>query len=255
MYILFDIGATNLRLASSGDGKTLAQTVTFPTPQKFDAAIELLKTEAVKLAAGQKINGVAGGVAGRLNKDKSIIVHAANLQDWSDKPLIKTLSEMFNCPVKVENDCAVGALGESNFGEGQELENFVYIAIGTGIGGAWIANKNLVDGSYSFGIGHQVIDPTGPLCPAHNQPGHLESYIHEPDFKKYFAIGLYNTILHWPTELVILNGGVVQGANWQADEIKQELEKLTKGRSYNIPVKISTLGDKAGFYGALTLLS
>lgn len=255
MYILFDIGATNLRLANSVDGKSLGQTKTLPTPQNFDEAIQLLETEIAKLGSGQTITGIVGGIAGRLNQDKTTILHATNLQDWSNKPLATKLANIFNCSVKLENDCAVGALGESRFGAAQDYNSSVYIAVGTGIGGAWILNNQLVQGSYSFGIGHQVIDPNGPLCPAHQQPGHLESYIREPDFKKYFIIGLYNTILHWPTDVIILGGGVVLGANWQADEIQKGLEDLTKGRSYNIPVKIASLGDEAGLYGALALIN
>lgn len=253
MHILFDIGGTNLRLANSLDKKSLGQTITFPTPENFDDAIQLLESEITKLSDGQPITSIAGGIAGRLNEDKTKIIHAANLPDWSNKPLAEKLEAIFNCPVKLENDCAVGALGEKHFGAGQGYKSLIYIAVGTGIGGAWILNNNLVQGSYSFGIGHQIIDPQGPLCPAHQEPGHLEAYIQGPDFKQYFTIGLYNIMLHWPAEAIVLGGGVVLGKHWQEEEFENGLEELTKGRSYNMSVKIAGLGDEAGLYGAMLL--
>lgn len=254
MQIIFDIGGTNLRLASSLDGKTLNEKVIVPTPQDFDQAVELIQTEINKLSGEKKITSIAGGIPARLNnEDKSQIIHASNLPEWSGKPLTERLRDAFHCPVKLENDCALGALGENKFGLGKNYNSVIYVAVGTGIGAAWILHDNLVQGSYSFEVGHQIIDPNGPICPSDQAQGHLEAYINEPDFKKYFTIGLYNIMIHWPAEIIILGGGVVLGSNWDTEEIENGLKELTKNQSYNISVRISQLGDEAGLYGALTI--
>ncbi len=255
MYIVFDIGATNFRLAHSEDGKTLKKNVIFPTPQNYEDGIKLLTEETQKLLDGQTIQGIAGGVAAQFNQDKTKIIHCSNLPDWSGRAMAEKLSKIFSCPVKLENDCAVGALGESHFGVGKDYKNLIYIAVGTGIGGAWILNKKLVEGSYSFDVGHQVIEANGPICPACKTPGHLEGYIREPNFKKYFAVGLYNTTLHWPSDAVVLGGGAVLKGQWQADEIKLFLNDLTKNRAQNIPILTTMLGDEIGLYGALALIT
>ena len=252
MYIVFDIGASNLRLASSTDGKTLKKVEIFPTPQNFDEAMALLSSEANKLAEGQPIKAISGGIAGKLNGTKSAILQSANLPDWSGKSITKKLEQIFLCPVTLENDCALGALGESEFGEGKNYKNIIYVAVGTGIGGAWIVNNQLVEGSYSFDIGHQIIDPNGPLCASCQQLGHLEAYKNMPNFKKYFSIGLYNTTVHWPSDVIIISGGTVLKGNWKTQEIESELNKLDKFSSHEIPIKITKLGDEVGLYGALT---
>lgn len=255
MYIVFDIGASNIRLASSENRKTLNKVAKFPTPQNFDDAVSLLTSEVNKLTDGQAIQAIAGGVASQLNKMKTEIIRAANLPDWSGKPLAKKLTEIFQCPVLLENDCALGALGESEFGAGKDFDSLIYIAIGTGIGGAWILDNKLVEGSYSFDIGHQIIDPNGPLCPGCQQPGHLEAFKNTANFKKYFTIGLYNTLLHWPADVIILGGGAVLNNNWQALEIEVELAVLTNDRFKNVPIRITSLGDEVGLYGALAMLN
>ena len=255
MYIVFDIGGTNLRLASSTDGKTIDGKVIFPTPQNFEEAIKLLELEISKLNEGQPITAIAGGIPAVLNKDKTEIINVANLPNWSGKNLVTKLAKMFNCPVQLENDAVLGALGEANFGAGQNIANFIYITIGTGIGGAWIINGAPVSGSYSFNIGHQIIDPSGPLCKACQLPGHWEAYIKHPDFKKYLTIGLYNTLLHWPTDTIILGGGLTLNRGWDMPSLQADLQELTKRQSKNIEIKISSLGDPAGLHGALALLN
>lgn len=255
MQIVFDIGGTKLRIASSTDGQTLGPVVIFPTPQDFEEAMKLLELEIGKLANGQSITAIAGGVPAVLNADKTEIFHSANLSDWSGKPLAKRLTEIFNCPIVLENDGALGALGELHFGAGKDIKSLAYITIGTGIGGAWIQDDQLVKSTYNFDIGHQIIDPIGPLCNACQQPGHLEAYIKLPEFQKYLAMGLHNTLIHWPTENIILGGGVTLHSDWDIPKMESELRELMKNYPQQIHIKICTLGDEAGLYGALTLLS
>jgi glucokinase len=255
MYIVFDIGGTHLRLASSKDGKQLDQVQTFSTPQNFDEAIELMAVEIPKLAGDESIIAIAGGVPGILNKAHTNMVHSTNLPQWAGKPLAKSLTNIFHCPVRLGNDGVLGALGEAHFGSGQNMDSVVYVTIGTGIGGGWILDGKRVLGNYSVDIGHQIIDPNGPLCSSCRQPGHLEAYLDHPDFQKYFAIGLFNTLLHWPAETIILGGGKVLHENWDLNMIEDNLQELRKNYPQHVKIAMTSLGDHGGMYGALALLS
>lgn len=65
-------------------------------------------------------------------------------------------SEFINCPVYVDNDANVAALGEKHKGAGQGADDVVAITLGTGLGGGIISNGELVHGHNGSGaeIGH-----------------------------------------------------------------------------------------------------
>ncbi|HYD91649.1 MAG TPA: ROK family protein, partial [Flavobacterium sp.] len=142
MYILFNIGGTNLRIGVSKDGQTIAKSVVKPTPGDYKEGLALIESLAIELAEGEKIEGIAGGIAGRLNDDKSGL-YASNLPYWRDQPLRDDLKTKFSCTVILENDTAVEAIGESRFGSGQGLDILAYLSIGTGVGGARVIANQL----------------------------------------------------------------------------------------------------------------
>jgi glucokinase len=254
MKIVFDIGGTKFRIARSADGKTLEQSIVLKTPQSYDDALAMFKEQVSILAEGQEIESIAGGVPGMLNPAKTEITRIANLPEWSGKNLVTDLQTALNCQnVKLENDAALGALGESLNGAGKSYNSVGYITIGTGIGGAWVIDSKLVLGSYSFDPGHQVINSNGPLCPSCEKAGHLESYIGTPELKESLMIGLYNTMLYWPTDVIVLGGGVTLHSNWNTDEIKQSITDLSHNHIKVPEIKFAELGDESGLYGALSL--
>lgn len=252
MFIVFDIGGTKTRIGRSLNGKTLQPISVFPTPKKYTDALTLLKKEFTVLSAGKELQAIVGGVPAILNADKTKLLHMANLPDWSGESLYKDLSRLFSCPIQIENDATLAALGEAHKGAGAGFSSVAYIGIGTGIGGAWVINGELPKLPYSFDIGHQIINPHGPLCPSCNMPGHLESYIHNPDLNtEELVIGLHNTLLHWPAEIIILGGGVPLHNSWKAKDTANALKKIMPVQGNKLKIAIAKLGDTAGLEGAL----
>ena len=98
MYLVFDIGATNMRLAISKDGSTLDAPQIVPTPKEFEEGIELFTKVAKQISNDQPIRALAGGIAGPLDKEKTTLVHAPNLQEWIEKPLKNNLETAFDVP-------------------------------------------------------------------------------------------------------------------------------------------------------------
>lgn len=267
MYIVFDIGGTKLRLASSIDGKAIEKSESISTPQTYEAGLVSLLKLAKELSAGRPVTKMVGGVPGQLNEKKTMLAKASHLQDWVNKPLAKDLSENLNTVVELENDAALGALGEANFGAGKNYQRVIYIAIGTGYGGAWVINGQLAAGKFGFEPGHQIVniaDNTeletlvsgSSLASKYGQQ--LETIPADKlwaDMEVPLCIGIYNSFLHWPSDIVVLGGGVVLNSGLSLEKLKNRLSDLLRYYPSMPLLALSKLGDQAGLHGALTLLT
>lgn len=271
MFLVFDIGGTNMRLAVSEDGQTLENVQSVSTPQDFQEGINQLKELVSKLANGQKIDGIAGGIAGPLDKEKTMAINAPNLKGWNNQPLKEILQREFNCPVFLENDAVIAGLGEASFGTGKGYKIAVYLTIGTGVGGAKIENGRLDENSLGFEPGHQIIVADGEICGCGGK-GHLEAYASGTAIEKlygqkaedltdetswdqicqYLSIGLNNSIVHWSPEIIILGGSVTKSI--PLDKVKSHLKEVLTIFPQIPEIKKASLEDMAGLYGALTLL-
>jgi glucokinase len=92
---------------------------------------------------------------------KEGIVKWAYTLNWKDFPLKAKLTERYHLPITVDNDVNLAALGELWFGAGQNCQNMILIAIGTGIGAGIIINGALYRGSNeaSGEIGNMLPSP------------------------------------------------------------------------------------------------
>jgi predicted NBD/HSP70 family sugar kinase len=75
-------------------------------------------------------------------------------------------NQRFHLPTYVENEANLGALGEYYFGVGRDVDNFIYLSSGVGLGGGVIINGKLFAGGHGFAgeIGHIQRDPQGEIC-------------------------------------------------------------------------------------------
>lgn len=110
------------------------------------------------------IVGIGVGVPGIVNKEGSILL-APNL-GWTNIQLKEDLERLFEVPVIIENEANAGAVGEQQFGAGQDYQNIIYISAGIGIGVGIILNQELYQGKNGFSgeMGHMVIDLNGKRC-------------------------------------------------------------------------------------------
>ncbi len=90
--------------------------------------------------------GVGLGIPGVVDGGTGKIVLAPSL-DWSNFPLLERLQASFDLPFIIENDVNLAVMGEYWFGAGQDADNVVMIAIGTGIGMGIILNGELYRGA------------------------------------------------------------------------------------------------------------
>ncbi len=271
MFLVFDIGGTNTRIAVSSDGKTLNSKV-IPTEKDFAVGIEIIKKVASELAGTEKITAVAGGIAGPLDKDKTMLVKSPHIANWVNKPLKQELENIFGCQVKLENDTVLAALGEATRGAGQGKDIVVYMTISTGVGGARIVNGKIDANSLGFEAGHQIIVIDGEPCDCGGK-GHLESYVSGSGLQKIYhqkgqdikdekiwdevakklAVGLNNTIVHWSPDIVILGGAVMKSVD--IEKVKAYLKEYLTIFPNPPEVVLAKFDSDGGLYGALKLLS
>ncbi|MGC8648647.1 MAG: ROK family protein [Candidatus Micrarchaeia archaeon] len=132
-----------------------------------------------------------------INK-KSIIMYAPNLTGWEHRNLLNKFKSRFKEQIFIENDAKAQALAEKFYGAGRKYSDFIYLTIGTGIGGAIFINNKLYKGYNGFAgeFGHMVIEKNGPKCGC-GRKGCLEALASGKAIAKYFTSNnLLNRKLH-----------------------------------------------------------
>ncbi len=181
-----DIGGTAVRVALADmNGKILGKWEgrlrRGSTPKRVAALItsgihRLVRHHRIP---GRKLLAVAAGAPGITDARAGIVFSAPNLSGWEDVPLRQMLEDSVRVPVSIENDVNLGAVGESWSGTARGVRNFVFMAIGTGIGAGIFVNGRLYHGSdWAAGeIGYLYVPGTEESPLAIHRPGPLESII------------------------------------------------------------------------------
>jgi glucokinase len=147
-----DLGGTKMYGALSDLGGTVLDEVNIGRhgtsgEESYDRLVTLIDTLlASPKAQGRKVRGIGVGVPGITLHQQGIVKWAYTLQ-WKDFPLKARLSDRYELPITIDNDVNLAALGELWFGAGQNAQNMILIAIGTGIGAGIIIDGALYRGS------------------------------------------------------------------------------------------------------------
>ena len=143
-----DIGGTKLLLIITDLVGNIRYEKKLPTSNRIEDLVEIVHSSLE--ASGLKesdIFGMGVGVPGTVLPD-GVVVRAKALQ-WNNFPLQQLLSEAFPFPVYVGNDVNLAALGERWLGSGEQVDDMLFISLGTGIGSALVCNGRLVLGTQS----------------------------------------------------------------------------------------------------------
>lgn len=276
-YIIFDIGGTKTRIALSTDLKTIEKEIDFKTPTgSFTEGMKKMTATIESLIGTHKLRGIAGGVRGVLTEDKTGVHNDSALNKWAGKSIKDALQKTFNVPIFLENDTAIAGIGEAVFGAGKGLEIVAYHTISTGVGGAKIENGEIDSASTGFEPGHQILDIDRTILgeditptlenlvsgtAIENRFGMKPYEIPQSDvlwdeLAEYLAQGLRNTILYWSPDAIILGGSMIIGdPKIEIDTIRKYTVAALDGFVPAPLIVEAKLGDKAGLYGAMAILS
>jgi predicted NBD/HSP70 family sugar kinase len=91
---------------------------------------------------------------------------AANLEAIEGIPLKEELGGRTGLPVTIENDANAAAWGEFRFGVGKDVNDLVFVTLGTGVDGGVISHGVLLRGARGMWAGNWVTSPSSPPVPA-----------------------------------------------------------------------------------------
>jgi fructokinase len=204
---------------------------------------------------------------------------------WANVDIGGAVREALQVPVGFDTDVNAAALAEWRWGAAQGLETFIYLTVGTGIGGGGLVNGRLMHGLVHPEMGHVRIphdvlaDPFAGICPFHGDC--LEGLASGPAMNarwlqpaeqlpsdhpgwaleaRYLALALVNFICTLSPERIVIGGGVMSKEHLYPLVRRQVLELLNNYvRAPRILQSIESyivapwLGSHAGALGALAL--
>lgn len=204
---------------------------------------------------------------------------------WAQTDLVGALRQALEVPIALDTDVNAAAFGEGHWGAAQSLGTFLYMTVGTGLGGGAIVNGQLLHGLLHPEMGHLRIphdwqtDAFAGTCPYHGDC--LEGLASGPALAArwgqagealpddhpawaleahYLALGLVGFICTLMPQRIIMGGGVMRRSQL-FPLIQREVQQLLNGYiqvpelashigSYIVP---PTLGERAGVLGALAV--
>ena len=127
--------------------------------------------------AREKVLGLGVAVPGPIDSRSGVVLDPPNLPAWHRVPLTDLLGGATQLPVVMDNDATAAAIGERWAGGADRAGSFLFVYVGTGIGGGvMLADTVLRGDSGNAGeFGHVLVDPGGKLCHC-GARGCLEAY-------------------------------------------------------------------------------
>jgi glucokinase len=178
MYAIgIDIGGTKIAGALVDAAGAIIRENRVPTPaHDADAVADAVVALVNELADGVEVDGVGVAAAGFVDADRAKIVYAPNLS-WRNEPFKEKLQARISAPVFIENDANAAGWAEYRFGAGRGFKHMVMLTIGTGVGGAIVADGHLLRGGFGLAaeLGHMTMIPGGRLCGC-GELGCIEAY-------------------------------------------------------------------------------
>jgi glucokinase len=173
-----DVGGTKVAGGVVDEDGTILAQHRVETPARDAEATTTAITAVIEaMRAEHEIEAVGIGIAGFVDRERSIVYFAPNLLGWRDGPLRAEVEKRVGLPVVVENDANAAAWGEARFGAGREERCIVCVTVGTGVGGGIIIDRKLYRGGFGVGaeIGHIQMVENGRPCGC-GQRGCWEQY-------------------------------------------------------------------------------
>jgi len=187
LFLGIDIGGTKIAAGLVANSGNVLASHRCPTPLTggediLRAALEL--AQKLIAEADQPVAAVGIGTGGQVDCQSGVITYASELlPGWTGTPVQARFEEVLGLPTSVDNDVNTLAVGESRFGAGRGLATVLYVALGTGVGGALVLGGQVHHGAHGGGgeIGSLLLtmDPAARRRQS-GEIGTLEAYASGP---------------------------------------------------------------------------
>jgi glucokinase-like ROK family protein len=181
-FLGIDIGATSIDVAVTNAELEVLGHLNHPTDVRegpvavFEQALSIVgKLKSLGLA--DELAGAGIGVPGPVRFPDGVPVAPPIMPGWDGFPVREALSQDLGCPVMVDNDANLMAMGEQHAGVARSVGDFLYVKIGTGIGCGIVLGGEVHRGTTGSAgdIGHIQVEPEGRACGCGNR-GCLEAH-------------------------------------------------------------------------------
>jgi glucokinase len=289
-----DIGGTKIAIAvvEAGTGEVIARRVISTPAQEgplavVDAAADL----AARILVSYPVAAAGVGAPGVIDADRGVVVTSTGvLPGWEGTAVAAELERRLGLRFAADNDVNAAALGEARYGAGRGLDSFLFVAVGTGLGGAIVSGGRVVRGATGTAgeIGHvPVFGVEGVTCSC-GRSGHLEAVVAAPAVTAAYQRatgekaevrmiarraaageaaaaevlervgtvfgrtlgGLVNTL---DPQAVILGGGVMEAGPPLWRPVEEALRAEVLASAAKVTLRPATLGVDAGVIGAAAL--
>lgn len=284
-----EAGGTKFVCAIGSGPDDLRAQIHFPTTNPEETIAQAADFFNHNIRKGEKLASIGIASFGPVDPDVNSLTYgyitATPKPGWSNFNFVGAIKEALTVPVNFDTDVNGAALGEWRWGAAQGLDTFLYMTIGTGVGGGGLSNGKMMHGLVHPEMGHiplphnWELDPFPGACPFHGDC--LEGMTAGPALEKrwggraenfpidhpawdleahYLAIGLVSLICSISPQKIILGGGVMQQTHL-FPMIHEKVVRYLNGyvQSPMILERIDeyivppALGNRAGVLGALAL--
>jgi glucokinase len=284
-----DVGGTTMKAAfrtvdaagALGRPEHAARTATPPDESAADAlgafAEQLIAAHGPVDAVGLAIPGIVDDTAG--------IAEFSVAPTWTGLPLRELMARRLGTPVALGHDVRLGGLAEGRIGAAVDSRDYLFLALGTGVGGMLC-----LDGRPRLGphhraaeLGHVIVEPGGAACGC-GQRGCLETIASATGISRLYqgaagvpasarevaalaaagdeqaasvwshavdalAVALLIAVTVLDLELVVVGGGVAEAGEQLLGPLR---ERLTARCTFQRPPRLvgAALGDEAAVAGA-----
>lgn len=142
-----------------------------------DIVLNFIDLKNIDLSA---MDAIGFGIPGLVDPEMGIGLASVNL-NWQNVPVRDELIKRIHKPCVIDNDVRTGAIGEGIYGHAKNLNNYIYLNVGTGVSAVIINERKVFKGENGLAgeIGHAIIDPQGPICKCGGR-GCLEAVVSGP---------------------------------------------------------------------------
>jgi glucokinase len=288
-HLGIDLGVTNLKWAvveRDGDEWRVVDQGQQPTLALEGAEAVIDRVAELARQARDRRPGIASlgiGVPGLYDPVAGSTRFLVNMPgEWFGRPVAPPVEATLGVPVVLINDARAFGLAELRLGAGRGARSLVGLTLGTGVGGV-VA----IDGRVHLGhdgtageVGHQTIDPAGPLCGCGNH-GCLEAFARADriaaacgtetaeaavvaaragderaleglgEIGRYLGIGIANMVVVVSPDRVVIGGGVAAAGDLLLGPIRDEVRLRVRTTSVDeVEIVTAELGTWAGAIGA-----
>ena len=285
-----EAGGTKFVCVVTDEEKTILAETRFPTTtpsETMGRVIEFFEQQNQTLPSKIAALGVAcfGPIDPQQDSLKYGYITTTPKPGWADTPVAGPLQDTFGVPVAFETDTNAAAIGEGRWGAAAGMDDFLYLTIGTGIGGGGVFHGKALHGLVHPEMGHIRIphdwksDPYAGFCPFHGDcfeglaagPALFDRWGEAGDRlpldhaawpleAHYIGLALHSLICTLSPTRIILGGGVMQQAHLFPMIRKEVLDSLNGYvQSNDLLEQIDEyivppgLGGRAGVLGAIAL--